>query len=48
MVENQEVLIVSAPSKVLISGAYLIIEPDNQGIVLATTARFQTTVRKVC
>ena len=37
----------SAPSKVLITGAYLIIEPENEGIVLATTARFRTTVRNV-
>jgi phosphomevalonate kinase len=35
---------VSAPSKVLLTGAYLIIEPDNEGIVLSTDARFYTTV----
>ena len=35
---------VSAPSKVLLSGAYLIIAPENEGIVLSTTARFRTTV----
>jgi len=34
----------SAASKVLISGAYLIIDPSNEGIVLATDAKFHTTI----
>ncbi|CAI6009120.1 unnamed protein product [Closterium sp. NIES-65] len=30
----------SAPGKVLLVGAYLVVEPPNQGLVLATNARF--------
>jgi len=37
----------SACSKVLITGAYLIIDPRYQGLVLATDARFHTTSRIV-
>ena len=36
----------SASSKVLISGAYLIIDPQNEGIVLSTDAKFYTTVER--
>ena len=35
----------SASSKVLISGAYLIIDPKNEGVVLSTDARFFSTIR---
>ena len=38
----------SASSKVLISGAYLIIDPKNEGVVLSTDARFYTTIRSHC
>ena len=34
----------SASSKVLISGAYLIIDPKNEGIVLSTDAKFQCDI----
>lgn len=35
---------VSAPGKVLIAGGYLVLDPDYEGTVLATSARFYTTV----
>ena len=35
---------VSAPSKVLITGGYLIISPQNEGIVLSLDAYFHTVV----
>ena len=35
----------SASSKVLISGAYLIIDPKNEGVVLSTDARFESIVK---
>ena len=38
----------SASSKVLISGAYLIIDPKNEGVVLSTDARFFSTIRNHC
>ena len=41
---NKEVR-ASASSKVLISGAYLIIDPRNEGVVLSTDAKFTTIVR---
>ena len=34
----------SASSKVLISGAYLIVDPKNEGIVLSTDAKFQCDI----
>ena len=34
-----------ASSKVLITGAYLIIDPSNEGLVLSADARFCTTVK---
>ena len=34
-----------ASSKVLITGAYLIIDPKNEGMVLSTDARFMTRVK---
>jgi phosphomevalonate kinase len=37
----------SACSKVLITGAYLIIDPKYSGLVLATDARFHTTSKLV-
>ena len=37
----------SACSKVLLTGAYLIIDPKYSGLVLATDARFHTTSRLV-
>jgi len=37
----------AASSKVLISGAYLIIDPKNEGIVLSTDAKFYTTVKSL-
>ena len=36
----------AASSKVLITGAYLIIDPKNEGIVLSTDAKFYTTVKQ--
>ena len=44
--KSSEVITASASSKVLISGAYLIIDPMNEGIVLSTDAKFYTTVEK--
>eukprot|EP01018_Ginkgo_biloba_P035944 Gb_31214 [translate_table: standard] len=38
-------VIVSAPGKVLITGAYLVLEKPNPGIVLTTTARFYAIVK---
>ena len=35
----------SASSKVLISGAYLIIDPANEGVVLSTNARFHASLK---
>lgn len=47
MVEStNNTITVSAPSKVLISGGYLIIDPEYEGVVLATSARFRTSVRQ--
>lgn len=43
MVEMRKV-IASSCSKVLISGAYLIIDPENKGIVCATSARMYCTI----
>lgn len=37
----------SAGSKVLITGAYLIIDPANEGIVLSTDAKFYTSVKEI-
>ncbi|KAH9297474.1 hypothetical protein KI387_029156, partial [Taxus chinensis] len=37
--------VTSAPGKVLITGAYLILEKPNPGIVLTTTARFYAIVK---
>lgn len=38
-------VVASAPGKVLITGAYLILEKPNPGIVLTTTARFYAIVK---
>jgi len=35
---------VSAPGKVLITGGYLVLEPQYSGLVLSTTSRFHTMV----
>lgn len=35
---------VSAASKVLVTGGYLIIDSRNEGIVLQTTAKFHSTI----
>jgi phosphomevalonate kinase len=43
MVEIRKV-IASACSKVLISGAYLIIDPENEGMVFATSAKMYCTI----
>ena len=39
-----ERVVASASSKVLISGAYLIIDPANEGVVLSTDAQFHATL----
>lgn len=36
---------VSCPGKVLIAGGYLVLEPENGGLVVATASRFYTVVR---
>lgn len=41
---ERKVVKASAGSKVLISGAYLIIDPRNEGVVLSTDAQFTTEV----
>lgn len=38
--------IVSAPGKVLIAGGYLVLEPTFPGLVIATTSRFYSVVRR--
>mgnify|MGYP001060643290 CR=1 FL=1 len=43
MVEMRKV-VASSCSKVLISGAYLIIDPENEGMVCATSARMYCTI----
>ena len=37
----------SAPGKVLIVGGYLILDRENKGLVISTTARFHSSVRYV-
>ena len=37
----------SAPGKVLIVGGYLILEKQNKGIVISTTARFYSTIQEM-
>ena len=44
--ENSKEIKAVASSKVLITGAYLIIDPRNEGIVLSTDAKFHSTVRR--
>ena len=44
--ENSKEIKAVASSKVLITGAYLIIDPKNEGIVLSTDAKFHSTVRR--
>lgn len=39
--------VVSAPGKVLITGAYLILEQPNAGLVLSTSARFYAVVKPI-
>lgn len=39
---------VSAPGKVLLTGAYLVLEQPNAGLVLSTSARFFAIVKPVC
>lgn len=39
-------IIVSAPGKVLIVGGYLVLDPKYSGIVISTSSRFYTTIRK--
>ena len=43
--QNVKEVKASASSKVLISGAYLIIDPKNEGVVLSTDARFESIVK---
>ena len=43
---SREQTVVSAPGKVLIAGGYLVIDPAYPGLVIATTARFYTVVRR--
>lgn len=42
-----KVITAFASSKVLITGAYLIIDPRNEGLVLSTDARFKTTIKEI-
>ena len=46
MNKNSKEIKAVASSKVLITGAYLIIDPKNEGIVLSTDAKFHSTVRR--
>jgi phosphomevalonate kinase len=39
--------VVSAPGKVLITGAYLVLERPNAGLVLSTSARFYAIVKPI-
>ncbi|CAM9649663.1 unnamed protein product, partial [Choristocarpus tenellus] len=39
------IITVSAPGKVLIAGGYLVLERPNVGVVLASTARFYTSIK---
>lgn len=47
LVQPRKTVTAAAGSKVLISGAYLIINPSNEGIVLSTDAKFYTTVKEL-
>jgi phosphomevalonate kinase len=38
--------IVSSPGKVLLAGGYLVLDPAYSGVVVSTSARFYTVVRK--
>jgi phosphomevalonate kinase len=40
-------VVVSAPGKVLITGAYLVLERPNAGLVLSTSARFYAIVKPI-
>lgn len=44
---DDEAVVVSAPGKVLITGAYLILEQPNAGLVLSTSARFYAVVKPI-
>lgn len=39
--------VVSAPGKVLITGAYLVLEKPHAGLVLSTSARFYAIVKPI-
>ena len=47
LAEKAREVVATAGSKVLITGAYLIIDPANEGIVLSTDAKFYTTVKEI-
>lgn len=46
MQQAHDDIVVSAPGKVLIAGGYLVLEPAYPGLVISTTARFYTVVRR--
>lgn len=37
----------SAPGKVLITGGYLILDPENQGLVVSVSSRFHSQIRSL-
>lgn len=43
--DEERVVTVSAPGKILIAGGYLVLESPNVGVTIATTSRFFTSIR---
>ncbi|KAG2388797.1 hypothetical protein C9374_000236 [Naegleria lovaniensis] len=43
-IPSERKTIVSAPGKVLITGGYLVLDPNYSGLVLSTSSRFYTTI----
>lgn len=45
--QRQPITIASAPGKVLLTGGYLVLDQQYTGLVIGTSARFYTVIRKV-
>jgi phosphomevalonate kinase len=43
----QATTVVSCPGKVLMAGGYLVLEPENGGLVVGTASRFYTVVKNI-
>lgn len=44
-IDENRVVTVSAPGKILIAGGYLVLESPNVGVTIATTSRFFTSIK---